>query len=120
MTGKQHQEKPFGWGAIAIAVGAGYVLSNIRDNNGARDVAAYAEAPSEYAAASSTDASIQPLFEAPEANDEPAGAPGIEYAEPTYFANCSAARAAGAAPVRAGDPGYASHLDRDNDGIGCE
>jgi len=37
-----------------------------------------------------------------------------------YYANCSAARAAGAAPVRRGDPGYAPHLDRDNDGIGCE
>ncbi|KAB8185251.1 calcium-binding protein, partial [Lysobacter maris] len=28
--------------------------------------------------------------------------------------------AAGAAPVRRGDPGYARHLDRDGDGIGCE
>ena len=37
-----------------------------------------------------------------------------------YYANCSAARAAGAAPVRRGDPGYASHLDRDGDGVGCE
>ena len=36
------------------------------------------------------------------------------------FANCSQARAAGAAPVRAGDPGYGRHLDRDGDGIGCE
>lgn len=36
------------------------------------------------------------------------------------FANCAAARAAGAAPVRRGDPGYGSHLDRDGDGIGCE
>ena len=36
------------------------------------------------------------------------------------FRNCSAARAAGAAPVRAGDPGYGRHLDRDGDGIGCE
>lgn len=36
------------------------------------------------------------------------------------FANCSAARAAGAAPVRAGDPGYGRHLDRDGDGVGCE
>lgn len=36
------------------------------------------------------------------------------------FANCSAARAAGAAPVYAGDPGYGRHLDRDGDGIGCE
>lgn len=37
-----------------------------------------------------------------------------------YYKNCDAARAAGAAPVRRGQPGYASHLDRDNDGIGCE
>lgn len=36
------------------------------------------------------------------------------------FANCSQARAAGAAPVRIGDPGYGRHLDRDGDGVGCE
>jgi len=37
-----------------------------------------------------------------------------------YFENCDAARAAGAAPVRRGDPGYRSGLDRDDDGVGCE
>lgn len=37
-----------------------------------------------------------------------------------YFANCSEARVAGAAPVREGDAGYALRLDRDRDGIGCE
>jgi len=37
-----------------------------------------------------------------------------------YFANCSAARAAGAAPVYRGEPGYARRLDRDGDGVGCE
>ena len=36
------------------------------------------------------------------------------------FRNCTEARAVGAAPVRRGDPGYGSHLDRDNDGVGCE
>jgi hypothetical protein len=36
------------------------------------------------------------------------------------FENCDAARAAGAAPVRRGDPGYGPHLDRDGDGSGCE
>ncbi|WP_394003256.1 excalibur calcium-binding domain-containing protein [Luteimonas sp. WGS1318] len=36
------------------------------------------------------------------------------------FRNCSEARAAGAAPVHRGDPGYGPHLDRDNDGVGCE
>jgi len=36
------------------------------------------------------------------------------------FANCTAARAAGAAPVYKGTPGYGTHLDRDRDGIGCD
>ncbi|WP_430435323.1 excalibur calcium-binding domain-containing protein [Methyloversatilis sp.] len=36
------------------------------------------------------------------------------------FRNCAEARAAGAAPVRAGEPGYGPHLDRDGDGVGCE
>jgi micrococcal nuclease len=36
------------------------------------------------------------------------------------FKNCDAARAAGAAPVHRGEPGYAPKLDRDGDGIGCE
>jgi len=44
----------------------------------------------------------------------PAPAPAV------YYKNCDAARAAGAAPVHRGDPGYDSHLDRDGDGIGCE
>ncbi|MFJ9429389.1 excalibur calcium-binding domain-containing protein [Streptomyces sp. NPDC101490] len=40
--------------------------------------------------------------------------------ESAYYRNCSAARAAGAAPVYRGDPGYGRHLDRDGDGVGCE
>ena len=38
----------------------------------------------------------------------------------TYYQNCDAARAAGAAPIQRGEPGYRSPLDRDNDGIACE
>ncbi len=37
-----------------------------------------------------------------------------------YYPNCSAVRAAGAAPLYQGEPGYAPHLDRDKDGIACE
>ena len=37
-----------------------------------------------------------------------------------WFANCSQARAAGVAPIRRGEPGYAAHLDRDDDGVACE
>jgi Excalibur calcium-binding domain len=46
--------------------------------------------------------------------------PTPRYDPPAYYANCSAARAAGAAPVYAGEAGYARRLDRDNDGVGCE
>jgi Excalibur calcium-binding domain len=52
----------------------------------------------------------QPIYSPPERLVEPS----------VYFPNCSEARAAGAAPVRDGDPGYASHLDRDHDSVGCE
>ena len=38
----------------------------------------------------------------------------------TSYANCSEARAAGAAPINEGEPGYAAHLDRDGDGVACE
>jgi hypothetical protein len=37
-----------------------------------------------------------------------------------YYKNCDAAREAGVTPLYEGDPGYAPHLDRDNDGIACE
>jgi len=37
-----------------------------------------------------------------------------------YYKNCMEARAAGAAPIYRGQPGYRSGLDRDNDGIACE
>lgn len=37
-----------------------------------------------------------------------------------YFPNCAAARAAGVAPLLAGQPGYRSGLDGDGDGIACE
>jgi hypothetical protein len=37
-----------------------------------------------------------------------------------FYANCSAVEAAGAAPIRQGEPGYSRKLDRDGDGIACD
>nr|BFF11038.1 DUF1524 domain-containing protein [Microbacterium flavescens] len=53
---------------------------------------------------------------------QPAPAPVAPAPAPVevHYKNCDAVRAAGAAPVYAGRPGYAKHLDRDNDGIGCD
>lgn len=38
----------------------------------------------------------------------------------TYYPNCTAANAAGAAPIYRGQPGYSTKLDRDGDGVACE
>ncbi|MFI7481472.1 excalibur calcium-binding domain-containing protein [Kocuria sp. M1R5S2] len=49
-------------------------------------------------------------------------APGTVAPAPTevYYANCTEARAAGAAPLYVGDPGYREAMDRDRDGVACE
>jgi hypothetical protein len=52
------------------------------------------------------------------------GAAGGVHAGPNsisvYYRNCDAARAAGAAPMLRGEPGYRPGLDADSDGIACE
>ena len=69
--------------------------------------------------------------ESPEATDQVTGDSGangfvdnsmVEEAatESVYYENCAAVRAAGAAPIYPGDPGFQKKFDRDNDGIGCE
>ena len=47
-------------------------------------------------------------------------APTAQLQGGVYFANCTAARQAGAAPIYRGQPGYRPALDRDNDGVACE
>ncbi|MET4095993.1 DUF1524 domain-containing protein [Arthrobacter sp. UYCu712] len=55
------------------------------------------------------------------AETQAAETPAAEAAPPAaYFANCAAVRAAGAAPIRLGQPGYSSKLDGDGDGVACE
>lgn len=73
-----------------------------------------------------------PKVEAPPAVQEPAPvvvppappapvvAPPAPVAKDVTYANCAAVRAAGAAPIHRGDPGYNSKLDKDGDGIACE
>ncbi|WP_082874329.1 DUF1524 domain-containing protein [Arthrobacter sp. OY3WO11] len=49
-----------------------------------------------------------------------APAPAAPAPAAAYYANCAAARAAGAAPLFAGQAGYRAGLDRDSDGVACE
>ncbi|WP_280466835.1 GmrSD restriction endonuclease domain-containing protein [Nocardia cyriacigeorgica] len=61
---------------------------------------------------------------APEPSPEPPPAPPVAPPPPApsnvYYKNCSEARAAGAAPIYAGEPGYRAGLDRNSDGVACE
>ena len=52
---------------------------------------------------------------APEPTAQPEPAP-----QQAYYSSCREAKAAGAAPLYRGDPGYRSRLDRDGDGVACE
>lgn len=67
-------------------------------------------------------APLPPPQKEAEAESKPrAAAPApVREQSSVYYKNCDAARAAGAAPLRRGDPGYRSELDRDGDGIACE
>ena len=50
----------------------------------------------------------------------PAPVPAPPPAVGVSYANCTAVRAAGAAPIRPGDPGWDPKFDGDGDGVGCE
>lgn len=130
----QTKESRFGWGSLLTAFVGGtffgqVVLDDDRNDvsptyselaaQPATEVQAYAALPSPVAEMPSA-----PDFEAE--SDNNVNAPQRFVAAPAeperdaYYANCSAARAAGAAPVYADEPGYSRRLDRDGDGVGCE
>ncbi|WP_313816229.1 excalibur calcium-binding domain-containing protein [Citricoccus sp.] len=75
------------------------------------------EAAAERAAAAEAEAAREAEQQAPRQVQSPS-----QNTAPTsaFYKNCDAVRAAGAAPIRAGQPGYSRKLDRDGDGIGCE
>jgi hypothetical protein len=83
---------------------------------GGADVMAPAPAPAP-APVTTTPRAIQPAV--PAVPKPPAPEPEPEPVAVSYK-NCTEVRAAGAAPIHRGEPGYAKHLDRDGDGIGCD
>ena len=71
-------------------------------------------------APTSQEAPAPPADVAP-APAEPAPADPVPAAPASvYYANCAAVRAAGAAPLRVGQPGYRGQMDGDSDGVACE
>ena len=61
-----------------------------------------------------------PAATTPAAATTAAQAPASASAGDPYYKNCAAARAAGAAPLYRGQPGYREQMDGDGDGIACE
>lgn len=57
---------------------------------------------------------------APAESTVPVAPPEVTRPASVYYASCAAAKAAGAAPLHRGEPGYRSGLDRDGDGTACE
>ena len=86
----------------------------------AADQAAAAKAAADQAAAdqAARDAAARAASEQAAAAQKAAQAPAP--APAAYYANCTAAKNAGAAPLYRGQPGYSSSLDRDGDGVACE
>ena len=65
----------------------------------------------------------EPVPVAATAAPEPAQEPAPEAAPVpggTAYPNCAAVRAAGAAPLHRGDPGWSDAMDGDGDGVACE
>ena len=71
---------------------------------------------------------VEPI---PSAEPAPAPAPAPQPSAPApvdaapapasvTYANCAAVRAAGAAPIQVGEPGFSTKFDGDGDGVGCE
>lgn len=106
-------------GTIAIVGLAAFAIGKLSDDDSGSE---FEDAPEAFMSPAPTDQPPTWTYVDPEPvettrqrfmSNEPQSAFGSR-----SFRNCSHARAAGAVPVRAGDPGYASHLDRD--GVGCE
>ncbi|CAM2760179.1 excalibur calcium-binding domain-containing protein [Skermania piniformis] len=86
--------------------------------------------PSSTSAVLSTTRTTAPVAPAPPPVTIPRAplvdVPTVETPEPsrsggaTYYGDCDAVRAAGAAPLFLGEPGYRAKLDRDGDGVACE
>lgn len=101
------------------------ILSDCLDSSIGK--AAENESREEKAKAPDTPAKVDPAPPAPVHEPAEPAEPKPVVPEPAApnegaggFANCTAARAANAAPLYAGSSGYSLKLDRDRDGVACE
>lgn len=111
------------WGLSMDPSEAGYIRKQLRARCATATIAPWppvtvlmsSSAPNSPAATSAASAATTPRT-----TSAAAPATRAPSAETTTYANCAAVRAAGAAPLHRGDPGYSTRLDRDGDGVACE
>jgi hypothetical protein len=108
--------------AAAAAAAAKAAADKAASDKAAADAAAAQAAAAQAAAQAKADADAAAVkaqqYQAQARQVQPVAPPVAPSS--VYYANCTAARAAGAAPIYRGQPGYRPALDRDGDGIACE
>jgi hypothetical protein len=90
---------------------AATAVATVKPTQKASRPAKPATAPTKKETPSATRTSTKPTVPRPTATKSSSS---------VYYENCTAVRAAGAAPIHRGEPGYSSRLDRDGDGVACE
>lgn len=109
------------FGAMILGLAGGYTLSALP-----RHKTPIAIPKATYAIPPDAPESLSDKEWAARAKDKATPAIEVSRLDPTAveqsvrYESCSEARAAGKAPIRAGEPGYRSGLDSDGDGIACE
>lgn len=99
--------------AAAKAVAQKAAAQQAAQKAAAQKAAADQAARDEAARIAAGQAAVQPPAPAPAAPVAPAPSS-------VYYANCAAAKAAGAAPLYRNSPGYRPAMDGDDDGVACE
>ncbi|WP_016882449.1 MULTISPECIES: excalibur calcium-binding domain-containing protein [unclassified Rhodococcus (in: high G+C Gram-positive bacteria)] len=101
-------------------------LARLVDASTARPTTTTSAAPATTTAAlpmTTTSAVAPPVAPTTTVAVAPPPAPAVIPAAPqssVSYASCADAKAAGAAPIYQGEPGYSTKLDRDKDGIACD
>lgn len=116
VDGKESVWKKSNWSVTAQDPAAGEQVAADREITlTVTHDSAHAEASAKASASAAAAAeAAEKAAQEPEEPAQPAQKPQA------YYRNCAEAKAAGAAPLYQGDPGYRSALDRDHDGVACE
>lgn len=124
------KQRSSGWGGYAavaaLALFVGRWTAPSADTSGAARSVSFTSSPAEYGQAEHTRPGVEPTAstspdgEVSQSDQIDSGVDESDEPERVYYARCADARAAGAAPIHVGEPGYGSHLDRDGDGVACE